>query len=147
MFPSFPLEETRSSDRSRSPVLARAIAMELHVLPQGDRIDIQKLHDSVQRGGLEIADRVLERLSTTPVVSEDVKNFQALVTNLKNEARQLKAVAHFNLFDALDVVDARTDRLARHRDGTPFVSLSDGHHTMSTRLAHLPKRFSFLLNF
>ena len=72
-----------------------------------------------------------------------MKNFQALVTNLKNEARQLKAVAHFNLFDALDVVDAQTDRLARHRDGTPFVSSSDGHHTMSTRLAAHAEEIQF----
>lgn len=79
------------------------------------------------------------------MVSKDVKNFQALVlvTNLKNEARQLKAVAHFNLFDALDVVDAQTDRLARHRDGTPFVSSSDGHHTMSTRLAAHAEEIQF----
>lgn len=125
--------------------------MELHVLLQGDRIDIQKLHDSLQRasewrhltGGLEITDRVLERLSTTPVVSEDVKSFQALVTNLKSKARQLKAVAHFNLFDTLDVVDAQADRLARHRDGTPFVSSSDGHHTMSTRLAAHAEEIQF----
>lgn len=76
------------------------------------------------------------------MVSEDVKNFQALVTNLKNEARQLKAVAHFNLFDTLGVVDAQADRLA----------LRSFHRVMATTrcppvLQRMPKRFSFLLNF
>ena len=137
------MEDFTSPKRSRSPVLARAIAMELHVLPQGDRQDLNQLHNLVQEasewrhvaGGLEILDRLLEKLSTTTVQSEAVKNFQVSLTNLKNEARQLKMVAHCSMFDQLDRIDAATDQLARHRDGTPFVTTSQGEHAMSSRLA------------
>lgn len=131
---------SHSPSRSRSPILARAIAMELHHLPQGDRLDIQRLHDAVQTasewrhlaGGLEVVDRLLERLSSTAVTSSEIQNFQTLLTTLKNEARQLKTVAHMKMFDTLDVVNLLTDQLARHRDGTPFVT-PDGQ--MSTGLA------------
>ena len=129
-----------SPSRSRSPILARAIAMELHHLPQGDRLDIQRLHDAVQTasewrhlaGGLEVVDRLLERLSSTAVTSSEIQNFQTLLTTLKNEARQLKTVAHMKMFDTVDSVNLLTDQLARHRDGTPFVT-PDGQ--MSTELA------------
>ena len=73
------MEESRSPPRSRSPILARAIAMELHVLPQGDRLDIQRLHEAVQKasewrhlaGGLEVVDRLLDRLSSSEVASDE----------------------------------------------------------------------------
>ena len=114
--------------------------MELHHLPQGDRLDIQRLHDAVQTasewrhlaGGLEVVDRLLERLSSTAVTSSEIQNFQTLLTTLKNEARQLKTVAHMKMFDTVDSVNLLTDQLARHRDGTPFVT-PDGQ--MSTELA------------
>lgn len=142
------MEESRSPPRSRSPILARAIAMELHVLPQGDRLDIQRLHDAVQKasewrhlaGGLEVVDRLLDRLSSSEVASDEVKNFQTLVTNLKNEAHQLKTVAYMQLFSSLDSVNLKTDQLARHRDGTPFVA-PDGQ--MSSLLAAQAEEIKF----
>ena len=142
------MEESRSPPRSRSPILARAIAMELHVLPQGDRLDIQRLHDAVQKasewrhlaGGLEVVDRLLDRLSSSEVASDEVKNFQTLVTNLKNEAHQLKTVAYMQLFSSLDSVNLKTDQLARHRDGTPFVT-PDGQ--MSSLLAAQAEEIKF----
>ena len=144
----FRMEESLSPPRSRSPILARAIAMELHVLPQGDRLDIQRLHDAVQKasewrhlaGGLEVVDRLLDRLSSSNVASDEVKNFQTLVTNLKNEAHQLKTVAYMQLFSSLDSVNLQTDQLARHRDGTPFVT-PDGQ--MSSQLAAQAEEIKF----
>ena len=146
------MEEPQSPPRSRSPILARAIAMELHVLPQGDRLDIQRLHDAVQKasewrhlaGGLEVVDRLLERLSSSNVASDEVKSFQTLVTNLKNEAHQLKTVAYMQLFDSLDSVNLQTDQLARHRDGTPFVTPAG---QMSPQLAAQAEEIKFLPQF
>ena len=87
------MEPIQSPRRSRCPILARAIAMELHHLPQVDRVGLQKLHDSVRRatewrnlaGGLEVATRLLEKLASVQNEAEDVQNFQVLVTNLKEQ--------------------------------------------------------------